>query len=677
MANPNKFSFNKLALRISSNSIVLSLREGYIALIPFFVVASLITLITQFVNYAHIAKYHSYLTSFNTLIWTLFPILSLISVSYHLSKNLRLNSVSVPVLVLLCFVVATDYVYLENNVVKVDNRSGVIYSLILPIVCSYLMAWLVSLKKFRIVEQSDISLFLRKHLNLIIPYFIVTLLVLGLFPLVNGFFISISEQISHFQIELSPELKMLNQLVVSHLLWFFGIHGDNTVQILFPPDLTYFPLTPTIFGHQFYSAFVILGGTGCIWGLIIASLFIRTASHERQVARLASPFAIFNISEIMIYALPIVFNPFLFLPFILAPIINMIVSLYAIQSGFITIVTNADVPWFTPVIVSGWWLTESYRGVLLQLLLIAVNAMLYFPFLKKSLTDSVSGKASDLLTKRFTAGNQVLEQVESNFAQLSTRAKLSAQSLEDVSNVLSAGELTLYYQPKFDPIEKSILGFEALLRLKTKDGQIQGPWFLEELQQHNLMHIIDGFVIDKLEVDLLHFRKLGLAPKVSFNISPVNLLNGGYKRVIKAFAKFPGQVEVELLESSYIEDYEKTRNIVELLKDNHISCAMDDFGTGYSCLTVLAKLNIKTIKLDRSLLPSSSSEKGEKLYCSLAYMCHELGFELVAEGVENHHDEELVCRAGINCVQGFLYSKAVSLEEAVAALRQPQSLTSS
>lgn len=659
-------------MSISSNTIVLSLREGYIALIPFFVVASLITLITQLVNYAHLVKYYSYLATFNTLIWTLFPILSLISVSYHLSKNLKLNSISVPVLALLCFVVATDYVNIKDNVVAVDNRSGVIYSLLLPIVCSYLMAWLVSFKVFKIVEQSDISLFLRKHLNFIFPYFIVTTIVLGLFPLVNGLFISFGEFLSHLDIALSPELKMLTQLFVSHLFWFFGIHGDNTVQILFPPDLTYYELAPSLFAHQFYSAFVILGGTGCIWGIVIASFFIRSASHERQVARLASPFAIFNISEIMIYALPIVFNPFLFIPFIVAPLINMFVSLYAIQTGFVSVIPGADVPWFTPILLSGWWLTESYSGVLLQLFLVMVNAALYFPFLQMSLTDSLSGKASDLLSKRFSTGNKLLEQVESDFAQLRSKAKLSAESLEGVSKALSDGELTLYYQPKFNPNTKLIVGFEALLRLKTREGLVQGPWFLEELEKHNLMHIIDSFVIDKIEVDLLHFKKHGLNPNISFNISPVNLLNGGYKRVIRAFRQFPNQVEVELLESSYIEDFEKTRQIVELLKDNHINCAMDDFGTGYSCLTVLAKLNINTIKLDRSLLPQFKNDRGDKLYCSLANMCHELGFEIVAEGIETGDDEDLVKKARIGCVQGFRYSKALPLEEVVAVLKQPQ-----
>lgn len=672
MVKPNKLSFNKLALRISSNTIVLSLREGYIALIPFFVVASLISLITQFVNYAHLIKYYSYLTSFNTLIWALFPILSLISVSYHLSKNLKLNSVSVPVLVLLCFAVATDYVHISDNLVKIDNRSGVIYSLVLPIVCSYLMAWLVSLKVFKIVEQSDISLFLRKHLNFIVPYFIVTVVVLGVYPLVDYFFTQFTSYISNLDVALSPEAKMFNQLLFSHLFWFFGIHGDNTVQILFPPDFTYFELTPAIFAHQFYTAFVILGGTGCIWGIIVASFFIRSASHERQVARLASPFAVFNISEIMIYALPIVFNPFLFIPFMLSPLVNMIVSLLVIESGMVTLLVGSEVPWFTPIFLSGWLLTENLGGVILQVLLVMLNAVIYYPFLKMSLADNVSGKASDLLSKRFETGNKLLEQVESDFAQFRSKAKLSAESLEVVSKALSDGELLLYYQPKYDPKDRKVIGFEALLRLKNKEGQIQGPWFLAELEKNNLMHVIDGFVIDKLEVDLLHFRRLGLAPKISFNISPVNLLHGGYKRVIKAFSKFPDQVEVELLESSYIEDFDKTRQVVSLLKDNKIACAMDDFGTGYSCLTVLAKLNINTIKLDRSLLPQSKSEKGEKLYCSLSKMCHELGFKIVAEGIETLNDEALIRKAGVDGVQGYLYSKALSFEDAVAVIEQPR-----
>ncbi|MFM9597793.1 EAL domain-containing protein, partial [Streptomyces scabiei] len=74
-----------------------------------------------------------------------------------------------------------------------------------------------------------------------------------------------------------------------------------------------------------------------------------------------------------------------------------------------------------------------------------------------------------------------------------------------VTDALNTGALTLYYQPKIDPKTKDIVGFEALLRLVKADGEVVGPWFLETLEQHNLMYIIDDFVIDQLEVDLSNF----------------------------------------------------------------------------------------------------------------------------------------------------------------------------
>ncbi|CCQ10632.1 diguanylate cyclase/phosphodiesterase with PAS/PAC and GAF sensor(s) [Pseudoalteromonas luteoviolacea B = ATCC 29581] len=664
------FSFNQWAVKVSSNTVVLSLREGYIALIPFFVVASLITLFVQLTHASMLSSYLVFLRDFNSLIWTLFPILSLISVSYHLSKNLKINSVSVPILVLMCFLTTTDFIYLDEQGLRIDPRSGVVYTLLFPILCSYLLKELTQIKWFKLVQHSDISLFLRKHLNFIFPYFLTTSIVFLAYPILDSLLNEVSEWLSIHQGELGDETKLYLQLVLAHLFWFVGIHGDNTFHIIFSPDVTHFELFPNMMMHQFYSNYVILGGTGCLWGIVIASLVLRGASHERQVAKLASPFAIFNISEIMIYALPIVFNPFLFIPFLLAPLVNAVIASTAIEIGLVSVAANVTIPWFTPVLLSGWWLSDGLSGVLLQTVLVLLNAAIYYPFLKANLTHNVSGKALDLLSKRFSAGREVEAQAESDFAIQRSKAKISAEALEVVSRTLNQGELTLFYQPKVCPISREIKGFEALLRLVDRQKGIQGPWFLPELEKHGLIHIIDNFVIDKLEVDIQQFAKHGLKPKISFNLSPQTFLNDGYKRVIHAFSKYPEQVEVELLESSYIEDFERTRDIVSKLKSYNIDCAMDDFGTGYSCLTVLAELNMKTIKLDRGLLPSKDNTNGEILYKCLADMCHELGFALVAEGIEDEVDEGIAKRAGITIVQGFRYSKALPIEQAMQHMKQ-------
>ncbi|WP_235591134.1 EAL domain-containing protein [Pseudoalteromonas sp. H105] len=660
--------FNQSAVKVSSNTVILSLREGYIALIPFFIVASVITLLNQWFNLADKGGDHAYLNNFNQMIWALLPLITLISFSYYLSKNLRLHTIAGPILVLTCFSVSTGYITTEGAKVLVNNRSGVLYSILMPIFCCYLLKYFSSFNGLKIVGISTISLFLRKHLNLIFPYLLVSIITLMLIPFISNigdtsltYVVDSNHQASLFD-------KLTLQMISAHLLWFVGIHGDNAYHILAPIAYTNYDVFDGLSSYNFFSIFVLFGGTGCLWGLIIACFIIKDAEHEKRIARISMPLAVFNISEVMVYALPIVFNPYFLVPFLLTPILNGLISFSLIDSGLLILNTSEQIPWFTPVILSGWMATHSWTGVALQIGLILLNVIVYLPFVLANKRHNITGKALDMLVKRYSAGEGIEGQSEHSFARSHSLSQIEQYSLKSVTDALNTGALSLYYQPKIDPKTHKVVGFEALLRLIQADGKVVGPWFLETLEQHKLMHIIDDFVIDQLEVDLSNFAAQGFKPNISFNISPQNLLAGGYKRVVNAFARFPNQVEVEILESSYIEDFEATVKLVDYLNSHNIKCAMDDFGTGYSCLSVLSKLNVNTIKLDRSLLPNGDNQKSVVLYQHLAKICEELGFNIVAEGVENELHESVVKKAQIQSAQGFLYNKALPFNVAMALL---------
>lgn len=662
--------FNQSAVKLSSNTIILSLREGYIALIPFFIVASVITLLNQWFDIADKAGNHVFLNEFNLLVWALFPLITLISFSYYLSKNLQLHTIAAPVLVITCFCASTGYVYVDPTGINIDNKSGVLYSILMPIFCCYSLRYFSSMKALKLVGISTISLFLRKHLNLIFPFLLVSVITLLCTPYVSELGKLILTFISGDGANASALEKVGLQMIIAHILWFFGIHGDNAYHILAPVAYTDYEVLAGLSSYNFFSVFVLLGGTGCIWGLIIACYLIKGAEHEHSIAKISAPLAVFNISEVMIYALPIVFNPYFIIPFLLTPILNGGISFLLIDNGFLVFNSSESIPWFTPVLLSGWMATHSWTGVTLQLLLIALNVAVYYPFVMANKQLNITGKSLDILVKRYSAGLTIEGQAEQSFASAHAKKLVDQYSLKAVTDTLNSGALALYYQPKIDPSTQQIVGFEALLRLIKNNGEVMGPWFLATLEHNNLMQVIDDFVIDQLEVDLGNFARNGFKPKISFNISPQNLLDGGYKRVVKAFSRYPNQVEVEILESSYIEDFDATIDLVKHLNAHNIECAMDDFGTGYSCLSVLSKLNVNTIKLDRSLLPEHGNVKSIVLYQHLAKICDELGFNIVAEGVESNMHEDVVKKAKIHCAQGFLYNKALPFNVALELLQK-------
>jgi EAL domain-containing protein (putative c-di-GMP-specific phosphodiesterase class I) len=107
-----------------------------------------------------------------------------------------------------------------------------------------------------------------------------------------------------------------------------------------------------------------------------------------------------------------------------------------------------------------------------------------------------------------------------------------------------------------------------------------------------------------------------------------------------------------------------------------IKVAIDDFGTGYSSLAYLKHLPIKRLKLDRSFVSDIETDASDAAICAaIIALGHNLGMELVAEGVETEAQREFLTRLGCDCLQGFLYSKALPFAEIVAYIQAQTSLS--
>ncbi|MEO2279913.1 EAL domain-containing protein [Pseudoalteromonas pernae] len=654
--------FTRGAAKLAVNTVVLSLREGYVALIPFFVLAALLSLVSHWLGYGEASSFLHFFTSLNAIVWGLFPVVTLLSFTYYLAKNLKLNTIAVPILVLICFCTATQYLlFFDDGSVRVNYGGGLIFTIAMPIFCCYLIHRLLDIRKFKLGPASSISLFLNKHLNLILPYIIVLVACLAVFPLIEATLNSLSNAFNSWVVNKSDGAQLALNVIGTHIMWFLGVHGDtaqHTTGLWEQRDISD--------SSVYLNSFVMVGGVGGMWGLVLACFIHGRASYESSIAKLGAPLVVFNLSEVMVYALPIVFNPYFLVPFLTVPLTNALLSEMVFSTGVLSINTNAtNVPWFMPVLFNGYLSTGSLGGALWQVVLICVNALMYLPFVRANSRHNISGRELDVLIKRVSAGRQLERQVEAQFARRDNEKIAQQKQLNRAIKELKHGMLCLYYQPKVCNKSHKLIGYEALLRVKKQDGSIIAPWFIDILDKFEMMDVVDSFVIDQLELDLLEFKRHSFYPKVSFNISPQNLINRRYKRVIRAFSKFPEQVEVEILESTYIDDFIRTQEVVAALKENGIRCAIDDFGTGYSCLSILSKLNVDTIKFDRSLLPEDEHDKAIHLYKSLSQMCHQLGFEVIAEGVESEFHIDYMRDLPVDQLQGYYFSKPLNIEQAI------------
>jgi diguanylate cyclase (GGDEF)-like protein len=234
-------------------------------------------------------------------------------------------------------------------------------------------------------------------------------------------------------------------------------------------------------------------------------------------------------------------------------------------------------------------------------------------------------------------------------------------------DALKRNEFHLYYQPQFNILTNKITGFEALLRWKhPQRGYIPPSDFIKIAEETGFINQLGRWVMMKACRDALEFESDVL---VAVNISPVQFLNGDFVKIVSNSLSRSGlpasRLELEVTESTLIEDRARTAKIFEDISNLGVSLAIDDFGTGYSNLGYLADLPFKKLKIDKSFIERIDQDAHiGQIISAIIALAHALGAVAVAEGVERKEQEILLRAAGCTVVQGFLHGKPVPFEQA-------------
>lgn len=181
-------------------------------------------------------------------------------------------------------------------------------------------------------------------------------------------------------------------------LWFFGIHGGVTVggmvgSLLTPNTAENAALQAAgqldlahgahIVTQQFYDNFINLAGSGQTLGLTMAMLFLAKSAQYKQLGKLAITPNLFNINEPVLFGTPIVLNPIMGVPFILVPVVNALLLYFTIYFGILPPMGGQLPPWTVPPVLSGL-IIGGWKYAVMQFVVIALGAVIYFPFFKKA-----------------------------------------------------------------------------------------------------------------------------------------------------------------------------------------------------------------------------------------------------------------------------------------------------
>ncbi|HAQ9866193.1 TPA: PTS sugar transporter subunit IIC, partial [Enterococcus faecium] len=346
------------------------------------------------------------------------------AVSYHMcaSRNYT-NHIAAVLVAISTFVVLTpmQMMFTPENADKAVEVTGVIpisytgasgmfVGIFVGLAATELFIKLSNNKKLQIQLSGNIPPAVLKSFNVLIPIIItITSFALLSFIIIQLFNMDINKLITTIVTE--PLSKITTGLPgfllitsIANLFFGFGIHQAVISGSLLDPFLIQNmqenmaayankEQIPHIINMAFKDTFAVMGGSGNTIALLIAIFIFSRRKDYKDFAKLSVTPAIFNISEPIIFGLPIVFNISLIIPFVLAPIFSLTVAYFATAVGLINHVV-VQIPWTTPPVISGFLATAGdWRAAVLQILIIAASVFIYLPFLR--IDEHVTTKLSE------------------------------------------------------------------------------------------------------------------------------------------------------------------------------------------------------------------------------------------------------------------------------------------
>ena len=235
----------------------------------------------------------------------------------------------------------------------------------------------------------------------------------------------------------------------------------------------------------------------------------------------------------------------------------------------------------------------------------------------------------------------------------------------------------MYFQPQFRTTDKSLRGVEALIRWKDEKGKMISPAVFIPIAEKNgtIVPIGTWVVEESLRAFSQWQEKYHYPMIISLNISAIQYKQADFidkmLGIMKKYKVEPNQVELEITESILIDDFQEIMDKLVILKDIGVKISLDDFGTGYSSLSYLKGLPIDTLKIDKSFIDTVISDENTRIITeSIIYMVKKLGYETIAEGVEEQEQYDYLYRIGCDNIQGFYLGKPMPADEIENLLRE-------
>ncbi|MCB1463822.1 MAG: EAL domain-containing protein [Nitratireductor sp.] len=243
--------------------------------------------------------------------------------------------------------------------------------------------------------------------------------------------------------------------------------------------------------------------------------------------------------------------------------------------------------------------------------------------------------------------------------------------LEELKEAIARDQISVLYQPIVHLDDRTIAGFEALVRWQhPKLGRVSPADFVPMAERSGLINEIGRHVVTTAARDFKKIIDRSEDPDIfiSINISSREILRhdivADIRNVLTKTALPPDRVRIELTEGLVMENPESSAQVLNQIKSLGVGLSMDDFGTGYSNLAYMMRFPFDTIKIDKSFVQAREKNERAIVIRSIIAMAHGLGQKVIAEGLEFESDATELYQMGCEYGQGFLFGEAMSAEDA-------------
>ena len=242
-------------------------------------------------------------------------------------------------------------------------------------------------------------------------------------------------------------------------------------------------------------------------------------------------------------------------------------------------------------------------------------------------------------------------------------------TVPELEAALKNKEFVFYYQPEWDLKTNRAVGVEALVRWESpKRGYVPPMEFVPLIEQSGLIHNFTQILFEQTLSDLVQLHQIDPHLFMAVNLSVCQLQEENLVDVIQKNLIANGlssqHIECELTESQDLGEEIMSNGVLGRLAKLNIPVSIDDFGTGYSSFERLKTLNVHKLKIDLSFIRTLfEDEKNQAIVLSMIKLGHDLGFPVLAEGIETTEQQQWLKENGCDYGQGFWFSRALPLDQ--------------